>query len=449
MKVRPVAGIHTPLFEKLHFLIGLGGSRRIYGFIEVAKSAISTKSFSMFRIKEIFTGRRRNAQKKRVPVITGLGIVSPIGIGKVDFWRNLCAGRSGFDTIEQFDASSFPCKIAAEVKQFRAEDYLTKRQIKFLARGSQFACAAFKMAEADSGLTHFDPFRTDVIIGTATSGFAIIEEEIRRNTTQLRAYKPGEADPLGMVKSFIFAPAAAVALLAQARGYVSTVSSACASGLNAVGMAADRIRNGQTDVAIAGGVDTPINYIVLSAMCAAGMLNTSLESPKRAVRPFDVKRTKQALGEGSVVFILEEKQHAIERGATIYAEIGSFTHSTENVNELFLLQTSGERWAEVIREAVGDKGKSIGHINAHAPGDVHIDGAEAAAFRLVFGEKAASIPVASIKGAVGQGLSSAGLFQLAAAAMTIRTDTMPPNINCDSPDPALGLTVVTQPAARS
>jgi len=381
-------------------------------------------------------------------VITGVGVVSPIGVGKLEFWKNLTGGKSGFGRIEQFDASTFPCKIAAEVKSFQPEEYLTKRQIRFLSRASQFACAAFKMAFEDSELAHFDPNRTDVVIGCATSGFAIIAEQVQQSPTALREYRSGDVDPLGMIKSFLFAPAAAVAYLAQARGYVTTVSSACASGLNAVGLAADRIRSGYSDVAIAGGTDTPINHFILSALCAAGMLNVTSDSPVKAVRPFDSDRTKQALGEGSVVLIIEEKQHAIERGARVYAEIGGCTHTTENMNELFLLQTSGEQWADVMRDAIGTVTESVGHISAHAPGDQHIDAAEAAAFRLVFGKAVKSIPVTSIKGAVGQGFSSAGMFQIAAAAMTFQTKTLPPTINCDSPDSALGIRVATKISDR-
>ncbi|MBX7086652.1 MAG: beta-ketoacyl-[acyl-carrier-protein] synthase family protein [Leptospirales bacterium] len=377
----------------------------------------------------------------RIPVITGIGIISPIGIGKSAFWESLISGQSGFDWISSFDATSFPCKIAAEVRNFKPEDHLTRRQVRYLSRSSQFACAAFQLARDDALLSSFDPIRTDVIIGTATSGFAVIAEQVFKSPTALREYRAGDVDPMGMIKSFIFAPAAAVAYLSRVSGYVSTVSSACASGINAVGLAADRIKAGLCDVAITGGSDTPINHFVLSALSAAGMLNTEEREPASAIRPFDSDRTKQGLGEGSVILVMEEKEHAISRGAIAYAEIAGFQHSTENANELFLLEPSGRRWAEVLRGAVGKNDRLVTHINAHAPGDRHIDAAEASALRAVFGDRTSSIPVASIKGATGQGFSSAGMFQIAAALLSLSTGQIPPTRNCEAPDKSLGLRV--------
>lgn len=380
-------------------------------------------------------GNTSRGNLRRV-VMTGIGVVSPIGTGLTKFWDNLVKGESGIGKITLFDASSFPCQIAAEVKDFDPEKYLERRQMRYYSRGTQFTCGAFAMAKADAQMENFDPYRTDVVIGTAISSFSLIEEEILKRPGGIEKYE-GVSDPSAMFKAIVSAPSTAVALMAGAEGYVTTVSSACTSGVNAIGLAYQRIASGQADTAICGGVDTPINRLVLASFCAADFL-TVHNDLENAVCPFDSRHTKSVLCEGAGIFILEDLEQALARNAPVYAEITGFHQETENINELFLIDKSGERWANSISKTV--KGRKIGHVNAHAPSDVFIDRIEAKALNQVLGRRRKTL-VSSIKGAVGGNFTPAGIFQTASAAMTIKTGIIPPVHNYKIPDPECKLNV--------
>jgi len=367
------------------------------------------------------------------PVITGIGIVSPIGIGKDEFWKNLLAGETGLDRITLFDASTFPCNIAAEVKDFHPEKYLNERQLKYYSRATQFACAAFNLAKADASLDYFDPYRTDVIIGAAQISFASVEEEIQRVGDEILKFDE-DMDSTGILKTTISIPASAIANIAQIEGYVSTVASACSSGIDAIGIAANRIKNNEADCVICGGVDTPITGIILNAFSRAKMLTTENEDPKKVLFPFDERHTKSALGEGSAIFILEDRDKAIARGARIYAEIENFSQATENTNEVFMPEKSSKKWMKVIQDVLGRKNRKVEHINAHGPSDKKIDQMEAKALAGVFGNKSKKIPVTSIKGAVAAGMAASSSFQVAAGALSVYTGIIPPTYNYTNPD---------------
>lgn len=369
-------------------------------------------------------------------VITGIGVVSPIGCGIETFWSNLLENKPGVDKISLFDASSFPSQIAAEVTEFIPEKYLSKSQIKFQSRSGQFSCAAYKMASDDANLQDTDPYRTDVIMGASIPSLQVIDDQINNSETALAEYEPGKFDPLFALKFFTNGPSSAIGLMSNAKGYITTVSSACSSGLTALGTAAQRIRDGYTDVAITGAVDTPINQIVLNAFCSAKQVTTRNDDPANALCPFDAKRTRPALGEGAAVFILEEAEHALARGAKIYSEILSFYQDHENTNVLFACEKSGKSWANNIRKAVegSDQKFNPDYISAHAPSDTLIDRIECEAIKMALGEKANKIPTSSIKGVLGSAFSAAGAFQIASSAMAIFTGIMPPSSNYKDPD---------------
>lgn len=369
-------------------------------------------------------------------VITGIGVVSPIGTGLDKFWQNLLAGETGIGPITLFDASTFPCRIAAEVKDFEPAKYLAPRQQRYYSRGTQFVCAAYDMARRDANIEHFDPYRTDVIMGTAISSFGVIEEELLKRPDGIAEYK-GVEDPSAMFKAIVSAPSTAVALMAGTQSYVTTVSSACTSGVNAIGLGYDRIASGLSTTAICGGVDTPINRLVLASFCAANFL-TEVNDVNDAVCPFDARHTKSVLCEGAGVFVLEELEQAKARRARIYAEITGFTQETENLNELFLPDKTGERWARAITKTVANR--KVGHVNAHAPSDVFIDRIEAKALGRVLGRRKKTL-VSSIKGSVGGNFTPAGIFQIASAAMTIKTGIIPPVCNFKYPDPECKLNI--------
>lgn len=368
-------------------------------------------------------------------VLTGIGVVSPIGIGKTDFWQNLISGKTGIRPISLFDAETYPSKVAGEISDFISTDHFSAKAANRISRASQFALIAAKQAYNDARLEHIDPYRTDVVMGTGTSAFDIIEQEIFKSPSAGKKFEKGLIDPLAMTKAFANAPACAIALEYQTKSYTTTVTTACASALNAIGHAYHRIRADEADVAIAGSVDTPINHLIYGAFCAARFLTTG-ETAEAAVSPFDKRRTKRALGEGAAVFILEDLEHAIDRGATIYAEITGFSQSAENVNELYMLDTTGAKWADHLTTTLKkSRSKStIDCINAHAPSDKLSDAAEATAIKMVFGSRGTQIPVHSIKGAVGQGFSVAGAFQIAASSLSLSLGMIPPTFNYEEPD---------------
>lgn len=372
------------------------------------------------------------------PVITGIGIVSPIGIGKDEFWKNLCAGETGLDEITLIDASSFPCKFAAEVKNFQPEKYLNERQIKYYSRATQFACTAFSLAQEDAGLKYFDPYRTDIIMGAAQISLESTEQEIKRVEAGVLRYT-ADRDPGGILKTGISIPASAIANMAQIEGYVSTVTSGCTSGIDAVGVAAKRIINNEADCVICGGVDTPISAMMLTAFINAKMLVLDREDPKDALFPFDERHTKSALGEGCAIFILEDSERAVDRGARIYAEITGFSQATENNNEAFIMDKSAKKWIKVIQDLLGNQTNKIDHINAHGPSDKKIDQIEVKAFSEIFGDHLKKIPVTSIKGAVAGGMAGSSSLQVAAGALTVFTKTIPPTYKYQVPDSEGGL----------
>ncbi len=395
--------------------------------------------------KSLFRKRKRGARRRKRVVVTGIGVVSPIGIGLENFWDNLMAGKSGVDEISLFDASTYPCHLAAEVRDFNPSDYLNDMQVMHFSRPSQFACASARMALEDAGLNYTDPHRTDVIIGSAMSYFQGFEEQIR-SLAQDTSFRPNTIDPMTSLKGFIAAPACAVALLVESRGYVTTVSSACSSGLNAVGLGAERIRHGQADIAVVGGVDTPISPYILGEFCQAEFVTTA--NDPSALCPFDLRRTRSVLGEGSGLFILEDLDHAVARGAEIYGEIVNYVQETENINELYFADSTGDKWSRTMKNALRKLKNlyNLDHINAHGPSDTYIDRAETDAIKNALGKRAYSVPISSIKGAVGSGFASAGAFQAAAAAMTLKTGRVPPIFNYEVPDPGCDLNYTSRRA---
>lgn len=380
---------------------------------------------------------------KQKVVITGIGVVSPIGIGLENFWRGLLESRCGIGKISLFDAESFPCRIAAEVRNFDATPFMTPREQRAFSRATQFALSAYELARKDSGLTYLDPARTSVILGTSMNAFDVMEEQIMKNPGGIQRFNEGVGDPMGLLRTALNGPACAVALRAGAENYVTTVSSACASGLDAVGQAFRRVENDDADMVICGSVDTPITRLIYAGFCSANFLSTRNETPEEAVAPFDISHERHVLGEGASVFILENEKFARARGARSYARISQFALETENVNQYFLLDKSGEKWRKVIERAL--QNQKPDHVNAHAPSDKSIDIAEARAIAQVV---AAATPVTSIKGSVGQGMSSAGGFQIAAAANTIHTGIIPPIRNHRIADDNSPLLFVTETMRR-
>lgn len=366
-------------------------------------------------------------------VITGIGVISPLGHGIDTFFNGLITGKSGLRKITRFDASTYPCQIAGEV-DFKPEDFLEKRFIRFTSLATQFACAAFRLGQADAGIERF-PTQTEVIFGCGVSNLEPVADHLQKAPETSHEYSA--ADPLIVQRMFIGGPASGVALLAGARGLVTTVSTACSSGVNALGIAFDRIKSGRVDIAIVGACDTPLNRLVHNGFCSSGHY-TSNNDPANQ-KPFDARREKCAPGEGASVFILESDRRARARGARVYCEVSGFSAENENTSELYFIDKSGTTWGRVL----GLVAKGATHINAHGISDRVVDLVEAAAIRIAMGKALKKTSVTSIKGAVGSGLAAAGGFQIATAAKTVHTGIIPPTLRYATPDPEIGLDVPT------
>ena len=374
-------------------------------------------------------------KKKPAPVVTGIGIISPIGEGVEQWWANLCANKSGISKISQFDASAFPCTAAAEVKDWQPAKYMPERFVRMLSRGAQFSLAALDFAQKDARLDWFEPYGTDVIIGAGASDFNAMEAEIARGKGFGNTFH-SKQDSTFVFKTMMSSPASLLSYKAKTRGYVTTHVSACVSGLDAINDAGNRIMQAKAHTVIVGGVDTYISKIILQSFCLAGAVAPDNgESAEKAVKPFDLERKKSVLGEGACILILEEKKRAQRRNARIYCELIPGSQMMERTNIAFTHEKSGKTWAKVLQESA--KKEKVDHINAHGPGDKLVDKIEITAFNQAFGEKLKDVNITSIKSTTGGGNAFASAAQIAAACKSIYEQEIPPTANYETPDPEL------------
>jgi 3-oxoacyl-[acyl-carrier-protein] synthase II len=379
--------------------------------------------------------RRRN----RV-VITGMGVLAPNGTGLKAFWDSLLGARSGIGPITHFDATNYKSRIAGEVKDFEPLDYIeADLKPKRMARHTQLAYAATMMALKDAGLDlkNLDlPSPTPVVIGVSTSAIDIIESVYRA----VQQDTPNRAPTTSAAASIPQAAANLIADRLGASANATTVSSACPSGLDAVADAAAMIRAGDADIAVAGGADAPITPLTMASFIASGLSSTRNADPESASRPFDLTRDSGVISEGAGVLILENLERAEARGARIYAEISGYGKQRDSDPEA---PASG--LADSMRTALANAGCSvddIDYISAYGPSHPVLDAAEIGVIKRVFGERAYSIPVSSIKGVTGNALGAGGPFQVIAVALTIRDQMLVPTANYSVEDPACDLDIV-------
>ncbi len=378
--------------------------------------------------------------KRNRVVITGMGILAPNGIGNEQFWKSLVAGRSGVGPITLFDASDLKSRIAGEVKNFDPFDYIEPElKPKRMARHTQFAYAATMMALKDAGLEISEadlPSPTPVVVGVSTSAMDIIERSIsnfeERGMNGMSPTAVGALTPQ--------AAANAIADRIGARAHAATVSSACPSGLDAVALATDMIRSGAAELAIAGGADAPITKHTFAAFIATGLSSFRNAEPEKASRPFDMERDSGVISEGAGMFVLENLERAQARGAHIYLEITGYATQRDRAPD-----DPASGLADSMRLALANAGRSendVNYISAYGPGHPVLDAAEVRYIKEVFGERAYSIPISSIKGVTGNPLAAGGPFQLAACALSFRDQLIAPTTNCDLPDPDCDLDFV-------
>jgi 3-oxoacyl-[acyl-carrier-protein] synthase II len=380
-------------------------------------------------------------------VVTGMGVLAPNGIGVEAFWHTLLKGESGIGPITLFDASGFRSRIAGEVKNFDPSDYIEpEMKPKRMARHTQLAYAATMMALKDAGLdiNNLDlPSPTPVIIGVSTSALDVIERVFHH----VNDGRPESVSPTALGAS---KPQAAANLIADRLGVsanAATVSSACPSGLDAIADAADMIRRGDAEIAIAGGADAPITPLAMASFTATGLSSRRNDEPEKASRPFDLSRDSGVISEGAGIFVLENLERAEARGARPYLEISGYGKQRDLDPEL---PASGlEQSMKLALANASQSTDDVDYISAYGPGHPYLDAMEVRIIKQVFGERARFIPVSSIKGVTGNALAAGGPFQLASCALTMRDHMIAPTANHETADPACDLDIVPNRARRA
>lgn len=375
-------------------------------------------------------------------VITGLGVVSPIGSDKETYWNNLVAGKSGIDRVTSFDVSQYPCRIAGEIPDFDPTQFMEKREVKKVDRFTQFGVAAALMAWRDAGLEEdgADRFDAGVLVGSGIGGIQTIEEQLE----VLRTKGPRRVSPY-LVPALIANMASGyISILLRLKGPNSTVVTACATSAHAIGDAAHIIRRGDASVMIAGGAEAAISHLAFSGFCAARAMSTQNDEPSRASRPFDLKRDGFVMGEGAGVVILESLEYALARGARIYGEVIGYGMSGDAYH-FTAPDPDGTGACLSMQRALKSANlepQQIDYINAHGTSTEYNDKIETMAIRKVFGDHACKIAVSSTKSMTGHLLGAAGGIELIATVLSMQHQVVHPTINYEYPDPDCDLDYV-------
>jgi 3-oxoacyl-[acyl-carrier-protein] synthase II len=380
-------------------------------------------------------------------VITGLGAITPIGNDVETFWKNLVAGVSGVDFIKSFDTTGLEVRFGAEVKDFRPEDYMDYKTVKRSSRSSQLAVAAALQALRDAGyeVTPEEAERVGVVINTGAGGVA----EVFTEGVKFIQKGPRFVNPLFIPIIMPNAPSCLVSLVTGAKGPILTSALACASGNYAFVEAMHFIQRGEADVVIAGGTESANVPLTLAALERMGALANSQE-PTKACRPFDKNRSGMVYGEGAAVMVLESEEHALRRGAKIYAEFlgGALTGDAYHITAPDPEGDGAARAMSLALKFAGLKPEDIDVIFAHGTGTPLNDVSETKAIKKVFGEHAYRLAITATKSMVGHLLGAAGALSSLAAVLSIRDGIVPPTINLEEPDPECDLDYVPKVARK-
>jgi 3-oxoacyl-[acyl-carrier-protein] synthase II len=363
-----------------------------------------------------------------------LGAVTPVGIGVADFWSALLAGTNGIGRVTHFDPSDYRSKLAAEVKDFAPEKWLDRKAAARMARFTQFACAAGAMALADAGLDHggFAPDRAGVIIGSGIGGSKAIED----GYDVLQRKGPGRMSPLFVSRLLVNMASSQVSILHGLKGPISAPSVACSTGANAIGDAFRIVARGDADIMVAGSSEACITPLAYGGFCAARSMSVH-KNPEKGCRPFDLNRDGFVMGEGAGLVILEELEHARNRGTRIYGEMAGYGCRADAFH-LTAPDPEGNGMASAMRAAIDDAGMAsgeIGYVNAHGTSTVLNDKCESLAIRTVFGDSVDGLKISSNKSMIGHLLAGAGAVEFVATVMAVYEGRIPPTINYRQPDP--------------
>jgi 3-oxoacyl-[acyl-carrier-protein] synthase II len=379
-----------------------------------------------------------NPMNKRV-VITGVGVITPIGIGKKDFWDSLASGRSGIRKITRFDVSSYPSQTAGEVDNFDPTDYMDPKTARRMDRFSQFAVASAKIALEDAQFEINDKNCREIgiVIGSAIGGLPLAEDQHSIFLEKgLRRISPYLAICL-----FTGAASSQISIALGIKGFSNTLGGACATGTDVIGHAFHNLRHGISRIIFAGAAEAPLSPFTYGAFSVMNVLSTLNGDPRKSSKPFDRERNGFVLSEGAAVLILEELNHALDRGAHIYAEILGYGTTFDSFN---MAQPSpdGIEGANAVKFALKDaeiRPEEIDYINAHGSATPLNDRTETKIIKEVFGEHAYTIPVSSNKSMTGHPLGAAGAIEAAASILTLEHQFLPPTINLQNPDPECDL----------
>ncbi len=385
---------------------------------------------------------------KRRVVITGMGAVTAIGIGIRDYWDSLLAGRSGVAPVCAFDASDFPCRIAAEVRDFDAARYFDRKQVRLMSRGAQFGAAAALQALEDSGWRE-EPGAGPVGVYAGVSNSAQDVAESTIETMQRHGYR--RVLPYAMTKCFPHCTASETGRLLGFQSQVMTISTGCTSGINALRFAAGEVATGRCSTVLVTGTDSTISKYVFGVFCQSGMLSQRNDSPATASRPFDARRDGGVLGEGAGCVVLEEFGHAQRRQARIYGEVLGFGTSGEGYGQN-PEQEVPQGMANAIRQALAEAHcgpRNLDFIGCHGVSDPRLDKWETQGVKLALGEHAYRVPMSSVKSMIGIPQNAAGMLQLIAVLLAMQHDLLPPTINYEYPDPECDLDYVPNKPRRN
>ncbi len=384
-------------------------------------------------------------------VITGLGTINPVGATVDATWKNLLSGTSGIGRVQRVDVSDLPSKIAGEVSDFEVTDYIPKRLARRMDRYAQFFWVAARDALADAGIAYEeddpDAYRTGVVVGTGIGGVESFEQEI----DTLFHVGPHRVSPYGIPKIIANIAGGQVSIDFNLYGPNTTAVTACAASANAIGDAGELIKRGAADVMLAGGADASITRFAMAGFAQARALSTNNDDPLGASRPFDADRDGFVMAEGGAALILEEREHALARGARVYAELVGYGMSADAYH-ITLPRPGGDGAARAMKAALDHARitpEDISVINAHGTSTPANDATETVAIKTVFGDRAYRIPTSSTKSMTGHLLGGAGAVEAIASVLTIRDGTIPPTINYATPDPECDLDYVPNEAREA
>lgn len=385
---------------------------------------------------------------KRRVVITGVGAISPVGNSAEESWQAVINGQSGIGPLTRLDREQFPVQVAAEVKDFNIEDYIEKKEARKMDRFTHYALAASIMAMKDAGLEKLDEelgLRTGVWIGSGIGGMETHEQQFK--TFQERGYR--RVSPFFVPMMIPDMASGQVSIHFGAKAINSCSVTACASGTNSIGDAFEVIRRGDADVMISGGAEAPITTMAVAGFCANKALSLNPD-PTTASRPFDANRDGFVIGEGAGIVILEEYEHALARGANIYAELVGYG-ATGDAHHITAPAPEGEGAARAMQQALDQSGADptqVGYINAHGTSTPYNDQFETMAAKTVFGDHAYKLAMSSTKSMTGHLLGAAGGLEAIFTAKALKEGILPPTINYETADSACDLDYVPNEARK-